>query len=156
MQFSFLIGTHRSGTTWLGSLLSKARETAYWVEPRQVWTYRNWLAPSDRLDASDVSDRIRSHIRRRFREFAASQSASHFIEKTPSNCFRIPFMQEVFPEGRFILLIRDGRGVIRSSDEIRHRGPDPGRVLQRLRESRVRELPALEFLVVHSKRRLSN
>lgn len=143
MEYSFLIGTHRSGTTWLGNLLSEASSVAYWEEPRQVWTYRNWRASSDRLTATDASDAIRSHVRERFRKYTRKSGKSYFLEKTPSNCFRVPFMRSLFPEGRFVLLLRDGRGVIRSTDEISHKGPDANRLWSRLTESTLGELPAV-------------
>ena len=143
MKHGFLVGTHRSGTTWLGGLLSHGPSVAYWEEPRQVWTYRNWRGDSDRLDAADASPAVRRHIRRRFAGFAANRGKDYFVEKTPSNCFRVPFMHAVFPEGKFILLVRDGRGVIRSTDELVAKGPDANRIWSRLTESTVSELPAV-------------
>ena len=138
----FLIGTHRSGTTWLGSLLGKAPGFAYWVEPRQVWTYKNWHKPDDVLTAEDATDKIKRHIRTRFSKYTDLQGASRFCEKTPSNCLRIPFIYEVFPEGKFILLIRDGRAVYRSTDEIQSKGANWNRIRERIRESSIKELPA--------------
>jgi hypothetical protein len=32
-----------------------------------------------------------------------------FCEKTPGNCFILPFLQETFPRAKFINIIRDGR-----------------------------------------------
>jgi len=147
MQFSFLIGTHRSGTTWLGGLLGESPDVAYWVEPRQVWTYRNWFEGSDRLTEENVTEPIRKHIRKRFETYALEHDRQHFIEKTPSNCFRVPFMRQIFPEAKFILLIRDGRAVVRSTDEIMAKGPDNSRIVQRIKESTLGELPAIAMRI---------
>lgn len=142
IDYSFLLGTHRSGTTWLGGLLGQCPGVAYWEEPRQVWTYRNWWSDSDKLDESDASPKIAQHIRRRFGKYAIENQATHFIEKTPSNCFRIPFMQTIFPDAKFVLLVRDGRAVIRSTDEILHEGANGSRITQRIRETSWNEYPA--------------
>lgn len=138
----FIIGPHRSGTTWLGSLLSRVPGTAYWSEPRQVWVYGNWDKPDDRLLAEDATDRIKRHIRRRFATYTRQHGGRRFCEKTPSNCLRVPFMHAVFPEGKFVLLIRDGRAVFRSTDEIQSKGADWNRIWARVRESSWREFPA--------------
>ncbi len=138
----FLIGTHRSGTTWLGGLLGTSHDVAYWSEPRQVWGYGNWSLPDDRLEARHATDKISKHIRQRFARFTRSQGRQRFCEKTPSNCLRIPFMQSVFPEGKYLLLLRDGRAVFRSTEEIQQAGADWQRIWARVRESHWREWPA--------------
>lgn len=142
LQHCFLIGTHRSGTTWLGGLLGDLPGVAYWSEPRQVWSYGNWSRPDDYLSANECTPEIARHIRRRFDRFARARSAEFFVEKTPSNCLRVHFVRAVFPKAKFILLLRDGRAVLRSTDEIQARGPDWSRIFQRARETSWRELPA--------------
>ncbi len=117
-----LFGSHRSGTTWMGSVFSKARDVAYWAEPRQVWVYGNWFRPDDVLTEADARPGIVRHIRRRFQRFAERRGKRVFCEKTPSNCLRIPFVRTVYPEGRYVLIVRDGRAVLRSTHEILERG----------------------------------
>lgn len=138
----FLIGTHRSGTTWLGGLLGTSQDVAYWSEPRQVWSYGNWSQPDDRLTAAQAGERVKRHIRQRFARYTQRMGRQRFCEKTPSNCLRIPFMHAVFPEGKYLLLIRDGRAVFRSTDEIQRAGADWSRIWARIRESHWREWPA--------------
>lgn len=137
-----LIGTHRSGTTWLGRSLGASQDVAYWVEPRHVWAYRNWFRPDDSLDESHASDSVVKYIRERFLQFTNAAGKTRFCEKTPSNCLRIPFIQRVFPDARYIFLIRDGRAVFRSTQEIQQGGIGWGRVGQRIRETSWRDLPA--------------
>ena len=138
----FLIGTHRSGTTWTGNLLSQSDELAYWVEPRQVWSYGNYRKPDDVLDVKDATPKIKSHIQYRFKNYAKRHGKTRFCEKTPSNCLRIPFINEVFPSGLFILIIRDGRAVYRSTEEIKKKSADWNRIWDRIRESSWKEIPA--------------
>jgi hypothetical protein len=33
-----------------------------------------------------------------------------FAEKTPRNCFLIPFLRRTFPDAQFVFIVRDGRG----------------------------------------------
>ena len=53
-----LIGTHRSGTTWLGQVLSRHSSLAYWVEPRYVWSWGNNYKPDDVLTKINAKPRI--------------------------------------------------------------------------------------------------
>ena len=116
-----LIGTHRSGTTWLGRVLSTHSSLAYWIEPRHVWTWGHWFRDDDRLGAEDATDRVASHIRRRFAEFVSRQGKQRLLEKTPGNCLRVAFVRRVFPEASIIFLVRDGRAVISSNELQRQR-----------------------------------
>jgi hypothetical protein len=54
----------------------------------------------------------------------------------------VPFIHAVYPNARFLLLVRDGRHVLLSADEQRRRSVRWDRILQRLGEVRLRELPA--------------
>ncbi len=138
-----LLGTHRSGTTWLGEAFSQAADVAYWSEPRHIWTYRNWFRKNDVLTEADANPAIVKYIRRRFEKFTDARKGQRFCEKTPSNCLRIRFIRQVFPEARFVLVMRDGRSVVRSTQEIVERGGARWkRMFHRIIESRPREWPA--------------
>jgi len=132
-----LVGTQRSGTTWLGRAFSQSPEVAYWPEPRPVWVYRHWFRPDDVLTAADATDPVKDYISRRFGRFVARHGAHRFCEKTPGNCLRIPFIHAVFPDARFVLILRDGRAVFRSTNQMRAGGPGWIRIAQRIRESSV-------------------
>lgn len=137
-----LIGTHRSGTTWLGEALSQAPWAAYWKEPRQVWVYGNWFRPHDVLTAEHARPGVVRHIRRRFDGFVRRSGARCLCEKTPSNCLRLPFVHAVYPEARILFLVRDGRHVVLSTEDERRRGVLWYRIRERLLEMRPSELPA--------------
>lgn len=63
----------------------------------------------------DATPRIKAYIRQYFRDLYETTSCSVLLEKTPSNCLRVPFVLEIFPEAKFIHLVRDGRDVARSA-----------------------------------------
>jgi hypothetical protein len=137
-----LIGAQRSGTTWMGKVLERHPRVAYWEEPRHVWTWGSGYHPDDVLTEADATPRIAGHIRAAFERFTQRQGADRFAEKTPSNCLRIPFIRAVFPDARIVLLVRDGRSVLRSTAEIMGRGVSAQRVWQRAIETPIWEWPA--------------
>ncbi|PHQ82145.1 MAG: hypothetical protein COB69_02650 [Phycisphaera sp.] len=134
-----LVGSQRSGTTFLGKMLSMAEDVAYWIEPRHVWTRGNAYRPDQRLTAEHVTPRIRMRIRQAFADYAGTK---RFCEKTPSNCLRLLFIHEVIPEARILLILRDGRSVMRSTGEIMNEGVAVSRVLERARQTPLTEWPA--------------
>lgn len=151
-----LIGTHRSGTTWLGELFSRHPRVAYWVEPRHVWTWGSGYRPDDVLTEADATPRVVAHIRRAFESFVRERDADRLAEKTPSNTLRLRFVHAVFPDARILLLLRDGRSVIRSTDEIMRRPMPMGGLVRRAMQTPVWEWPAYAPRAVHTiGRRLS-
>ncbi|MCH7792499.1 MAG: sulfotransferase [Planctomycetes bacterium] len=137
-----LIGTQRSGTTWLGRILSNDRDVAYWPEPRHIWTHGNAYRKDDILSAEDATPKIRAWIRRKVERFVRRRGKRRLLEKTPSNCLRLPFVRAVFPEARIVLLIRDGRSVLNSTDRILEAGVPTHRIVQRAMETPLSEWPA--------------
>jgi hypothetical protein len=135
-----LVGVQRSATTWMGRMMTQRPEIAFWGEPRQVWSFGHWFRSDDRLDASDAAPWITRYIRRRFFAYARHHGKPRFCEKTPSNTLRLSFVRAVFPEARILLIIRDGRSVVRSTNQIRERVLDWDRVRARWRESSPLEL----------------
>ena len=113
-----LLGTHRSGTTWLGSFFSNYPEFAYWEEPRSVWSWGNNYKPDDVLQAKDARPRVSQHIRRRFARFVEESGKRRLFEKTPSNCLRVPFIRKIYPNAKILHVIRDGRSVFSSAEQL--------------------------------------
>jgi len=84
------------------------------------------------LDHEDVSRQLESSeplsyadaIRMIFGMYAASKGKSRYGDKTPGHVMHIPALAEMFPEGRFIHVIRDGRDVLLSNLETRFGSAD--------------------------------
>lgn len=83
---------------------------------------------SNRLDASHASEHIVGLLRQRFARFLRDRDgheiirqqdiqALRFLEKTPKNALRQPFLDRVFPGALYIYLIRDPRRSISSMIE---------------------------------------
>ena len=138
-----VLGAARSGTTMTATTLARHPDVAYWVEPKYVWRYGHPLAPDDTRPVSDATPRVRRYVRRQFARFTKRAGASRFMEKTPSNCFRVPFVHAVLPEARFLHIVRDGRDVTRSAVTKWTTRPDPTALRRRLTsfEIPLRDLP---------------
>jgi len=108
---AFIIGSPRSGTTILSEVLDRHPEIAQWYEPYFVWAFHLDLKDTDVREAWEASPRVTRFVRREFRYFKERSGKRIVIEKAPDHSFRIPFIQAVFPEARWIHILRDGRDV---------------------------------------------
>lgn len=102
----FLVGAPRSGTTFLGECTGTLPDISYFNEPtvtkyaagcvyREAWP--RWLMTRYyRLSYSGLL-------------WASGAEGERLAEKTPRNCFLLPFLISAFPDARVVHLIRDGR-----------------------------------------------
>lgn len=147
----FIIGAARSGTTMLAeTILSRHPDIAYLSEPNPTWGFGNAYKPHDVLTESDVTQRGANHIRKVFEKFLISSGKRRFMEKTPRNCLRMPYIRKIFPDAKFVHVIRDGRDVAVSAS-IEWRGR-PGDALD---GRELRELPKLSRLAKTVRRGLA-
>ncbi|HRX54360.1 MAG: sulfotransferase [Verrucomicrobiales bacterium] len=137
-----LLGAPRSGTTLLGKLFAAHPDVAYWEEPRPIWTQGNSWRSDDRLDASHLTEGIAQQIDGVFGRFVLRSGRTRFAEKTPSNLLRIPFIYALYPDVRFIHLVRDPRSVVASMRGMLAKSPDARRVLSRVWETPLGGWPA--------------
>jgi hypothetical protein len=112
-----IVGAPRSGTSLLYWILRASSGLANWPgEAHEVWeadlhpALRGWS--SNAASASDATPAIRARIRRAF--FLTVGPRRRLIDKTPRNSLRIPFVDAVFPDARYVLLQRDGRDNVNS------------------------------------------
>lgn len=114
----FIIGTGRSGTTILGALLSLHPDVAMINEAKALWhavfpyedvngNYSNGPARF-RLDAHDASVTVQRHAHRLFGAYLRATFARRLVDKEPELVFRIPFVRALFPDARFIFIVRNG------------------------------------------------
>jgi len=133
----YIVGTGRSGTTILGKVLSLHPDVGFLNEPKAMW---HAAVPGEdvigsydrgparfRMDADDVTpDAVRA-LRRMFGVYAAVTGVRRIVDKYPELVFRVPLVRRVFPDARFIFLVRDGFDTVRSIDQWSDRlGVDEG------------------------------
>jgi len=80
-----------------------------------IWRYGNASAPTDELDPTSLTPKIKRYIRRSFDKQAKKQHLDVVVEKTCANSLRIPYVSAIFPEASYIYIIRDGRDVVASA-----------------------------------------
>jgi hypothetical protein len=110
----FVIGAARSGTTLLRDLIAGHPS----VDPvpydiNYIWRMGNESLKHDELSPDDLSPakirRVKGQIER------YHFGAPYLVEKTVSNCLRVPFVMAMYPEGKYIHLVRNGNDVIESA-----------------------------------------
>lgn len=126
----------------MGTVFERHPRLAYWPEPRHVWTWGNSYRPDDELEARHATPGIARHIRAQFERFVRERGKERLVEKTPSNCLRLPFIRAIYPHARIVVVTRDGRSVLRSTEEQLDKGVPTGRIIQRARETPLWEWPA--------------
>jgi len=122
----FLIGCGRSGTTMLERLLRNHQDICSFSEANNVWDPKGYRWYNKNLKRPPIwynpmeytkvwrdyfnMDYIRQ-IRNVFGCYQFLSRKKIFLNKSPMNTFRIPDILAIFPDARFIHIIRDGRAV---------------------------------------------
>lgn len=110
-KFVCEVGAARSGTNFLGEVLSQHPELAYWRRPKYVWRHGNAWKPDDCLTVADARPRVVRYIHRQFGRFLARSGKSRLLVCTQANSLSLDFVNAVFPQGKIVHIIRDGREV---------------------------------------------
>jgi hypothetical protein len=147
-----ILGAARSGTKLLRALVGATgcyAEVPFDVN--YIWRYGNESCLHDALSPAQLTEQTRQFIRRYLPRCAVEQSsksagrvlwqagksaprASSFVEKTVSNVLRVSFVKAVYPEAKFIAIIRDGRDVVESAERCWRESPRAGRLLAKMRK----------------------
>ncbi|MBU1833735.1 MAG: sulfotransferase [Gammaproteobacteria bacterium] len=101
-----IVGPARSGTTFLASLI-QGGSILYLEEPNLIWSYRNYNQDHDQLNKDDARNEVTQYIRKRFFGKLVRANKEILLEKTPATCLRLPFVEAIFPEAKYIFLERD-------------------------------------------------
>ena len=137
--FPMFVGCGRSGTTLVRAIFDSHSELAVAHHAQFIVTMgrrrRRYEGPGGldagrfckdlfasprfahlQLEPDDVRAALRDGVpdfaegvRRVLALFASSQGKSRYADKTPGHVVRIPLLAELFPEARFVHIIRDGR-----------------------------------------------
>lgn len=126
----FVVGARRSGTNWLQRVLTAHPDVV--GVPSETYLFSHGLAPlverfqhaavgSARtgfvyMDPDELRDALRAFCDRVFdgiRE-ALGPEAERICERTPDHVRHLDLMGELYPDGRFVHIVRDGRDVARS------------------------------------------
>ncbi len=114
----FILGTGRSGTTILGIVLSMHKDVGFLNEPKAIW---HLIHPNEdiignysrehakyRLSAEDKTDNMQQRATKMFGAYLSTTGTKRLVDKYPELIFRVDFVRAIFPDARFIFLIRNG------------------------------------------------
>jgi hypothetical protein len=122
-----IVGCPRSGTTVFGQILSCYPDFLYLFEPRYIWCSGNpelnvWGAGANKgrlyWDAGDVNPQERRRLARWFHFALTLSGKRRLVEKLPLHIFRIRWMSAMFPDAKFIQVIRNGPDVALSLQKL--------------------------------------
>jgi hypothetical protein len=139
----FIVGSARSGTTLLRLMLNAHPDVAVPPESRfitELWTGSNEVGVDAFLEALGAHkrfnawelpiDTVRDELGERssmrysdaidavYRAYAAGRDKKRWGDKTPRYVEDIPFLCGLFPDARFVHLVRDGRNVALSYADV--------------------------------------
>ena len=113
-----IIGAPRSGTKMLRELLKLHPEISGALhEEERVWSYGNRDKTSQPLFLSDLTPKIKKHIREHYRKKEEEDFGKWIVAKNVANSLRVEFVHEIFPKSPFIHIVRDGRDCVPSAIE---------------------------------------
>lgn len=114
----FIIGTGRSGTTLLGVLLSLHNHVGFLNEPKLLW---HSIYPNEdligsyskgparyRLTSEDATPDVIISTHKIYGAYLTAVCSNRVVDKYPELIFRIPFVKQIFPDAKFIFLVRNG------------------------------------------------
>ena len=123
----WILGSPRTGSTWLGRILGEQRGHALWTEPffGVVLGFRDNLANRGYVDSGQflLGEPHREvwvgSMRRLFLDVARAKfpemrPEDHLIIKEPNGSLSAALILEAFPESKLVFLVRDSRDVVSS------------------------------------------
>lgn len=127
----FIIGCGRSGTTILGNTLSQHPQIKYLNERRDLWhrSYpefdiwnKNMEESKIYADSKDILNEKNNILHHLFFREQVLGNATVLLEKLPINSFRLKFIEQTFPNARYIYLTRNGLEVSESIEKAIQKG----------------------------------
>ena len=128
-----LFGNFRSGTTMLHKLISLHPDVVPLYEPVGLWLSADPKRSHDEFEENDATDKVKRYIRNKFLSYQQQHGNRIIVEKTPHNILRIPYVRAIFPEARFLYIVRNPLSFV-SSVELKWQKPaSRKRIVKRLK-----------------------
>jgi hypothetical protein len=112
-----IVGAARSGTNILRDVLTSLPGLGTWPcdEINYIWRHGNAREPDDEFGSEMAREEVQRFIRNKFDRLARCGHLDFVVEKTCANSLRLEFVDRIFPDARYIYLVRDGRDVTASA-----------------------------------------
>ncbi len=101
----------------LRDVLTELEGVATWPcdEINYIWRHGNVREPTDEFSSDLAIPRVADYIRKQFNWVSRRYDAHTVVEKTCANSLRVPFVNAVVPEAKYIFIHRDGLDVVGSA-----------------------------------------
>jgi hypothetical protein len=105
-----IVGAPRSGTNMLRDVLTSLDGFATWPcdEINYIWRHGNVRYPTDEIPAIYATPRVKNYIQDCFKYIQEKYNADVVVEKTCANSLRVPFVDAIVPNAKYISIYRDG------------------------------------------------
>ncbi len=124
----FITGSGRSGTTMLGVLMSMHKDVSFLNEPKAMWhsiyseedvigSYGQNQSAKYTLDDNDANEEVCRNANKLFGAYLRATFNYRVVDKYPEHIFRINFVKKIFPDAKFIFLVRNGWDTCASIDK---------------------------------------
>ncbi|KGP74566.1 sulfotransferase family protein [Pontibacillus yanchengensis] len=142
-----IIGAGRSGTNMLRDTLTKISGVKTWPcdEINYIWRHYNVSYPNDEFTSDMATEKVKKYIHKKFDEMGNNSHTTHLIEKTCANSLRVDFLYEIFPNAKFIHIVRDGRDVVESAKKRWTASLEPSYLSKKLKFVPKTDLPYYGF-----------
>ena len=119
MRPVIIIGAPRSGTNMLRDVLTTLPGYSTWPcdEINYIWRHGNVRFPSDEIPETLATPKVIGYIRQRFMDIGKAEGVEFVVEKTCANSLRVPFVNAVMPEAKYVFIYRDGIDATGSAKE---------------------------------------
>jgi len=107
----FIVGSPRSGTTILEDILSVHPAIASWYEPYYLWERFFPCIENDVWEVKYLNKNAKRRMRKEFEIFAEKSGKPIIADKLPAHSFNIRNIGRIFPNAKWIHILRDGRDV---------------------------------------------
>ena len=114
-----IVGAPRSGTNMLRDVLTRVPGFATWPcdEINYVWRHGNRDQLDDELSVEAATPSVRRYVRRSFSWVRKHRGSPVVVEKTCATSLRVPFVDALLPEARFVFIHRDGADAAASASQ---------------------------------------
>lgn len=114
-----IVGAPRSGTNMLRDVLTSFEGVSTWPcdEINYIWRHGNVRYPSDEIPPERATSAVKHYIQQRFSDIRKQYGADIIVEKTCANSLRVPFVDAVLPDAKYIFIYRDGIDATGSAKE---------------------------------------
>ena len=111
-----IISVFRSGSNLVKGIICNIPGYCTWPAENInfIWRHGNVLVADDELGPSDVNDSVRKYIYKEFNKILTKHGCKNVVEKSEGNALRIGYVNKIFPNAKYVFVMRDGRDAIAS------------------------------------------